>query len=256
VTHRPIYSQLLLLLLLPLSALHAQQVSTAAQPVQSITTAGQPAQLVIRQAGDHSIRITLKPLSFHEDEPFSPALADRSYPAPDLVLTQLSGPVSHRVGALMVQVSPDPLTVKVSTPEGTLIQQLIFRPDTTLSFLIGDAPLLGLGEGGHKPEPGVNWRLQPIEFDRRGRLQEMSPRWQSDAYGSRNPVPLMIGTEGCLFLLPAPGDRSICDSPIMAFSFHGSQRRQTRCNRTRRIRANRGPKAFHPQPRSFQDYMT
>jgi alpha-glucosidase/alpha-D-xyloside xylohydrolase len=192
------------LVLLPLSALYAQQVSTAAQPVQQITTAGQPARLVIRQAGNHSVRITLKPLSFREDEPFSPALTDSPYPAPDLVLTQLSGPVSHRVGTLMVQVSPDPLTVKVSTPEGTLIQQIIFHPDTTLSFRIGDAPLLGLGEGGHKPEPGINWRLQPIEFDRRGRLQEMSPRWQSDAYGSRNPVPLMIGTEGWALFIASP----------------------------------------------------
>jgi alpha-glucosidase/alpha-D-xyloside xylohydrolase len=94
--------------------------------------------------------------------------------------------------------------VKVSTPEGVLIQQLIFHPDTTVTFLIGDAPLLGLGEGGHKPEPGVNWRLQPIEFDRRGRLQEMSPRWQSDAYGSRNPVPLMIGTEGWALFIASP----------------------------------------------------
>ena len=185
---------LLLLGVTPASVLYAQP----------ITTAGHPARLIIRQAGDHSIRITLKPLSFHEDEPFSPALTDSPYPAPDLVLTQLSGPVSHRVGALMVQVSPDPLTVKVSTPEGMIIQQLIFYPDTTLSFLIGDAPLLGLGEGGHKPVPGVDWRLQPIEFDRRGRLQEMSPRWQSDAYGSRNPVPLMIGTEGWALFIAGP----------------------------------------------------
>ena len=195
VIHQPIYCWVLYSLLL---------LSASAVRSQPITTAGQPAELVIRQAGDHSIRITLKPLSFREDEPFSPALADRSYPAPDLVLTQLSGTVSHRVGTLIVQVSPDPLTVKVSTPEGMTIQQLIFFPDTTLSFRVGDAPLLGLGEGGHKPETGVNWRLQPIEFDRRGRLQEMSPRWQSDAYGSRNPVPLLIGTEGWALFIASP----------------------------------------------------
>jgi hypothetical protein len=31
---------------------------------------------------------------------------------------------------------------------------------------------------------------------RRGRLHQMQPRWQGDAYGSRNPVPLLVGTSG------------------------------------------------------------
>ena len=44
---------------------------------QQITVAGQPAQLDIRAAGEHSIRITLKPLSYKEDFPSTPALADR-----------------------------------------------------------------------------------------------------------------------------------------------------------------------------------
>jgi alpha-glucosidase/alpha-D-xyloside xylohydrolase len=36
-------------------------VSVAAQP---ITAAGQPAQLDIRAAGEHSLRVTLKPIGF------------------------------------------------------------------------------------------------------------------------------------------------------------------------------------------------
>ena len=71
VIHQPIYCWVLYSLLL---------LSASAVRSQPITTAGQPAELVIRQAGDHSIRITLKPLSFREDEPFSPALADRPSP--------------------------------------------------------------------------------------------------------------------------------------------------------------------------------
>ena len=55
--------------------------------------------------------------------------------------------------------------------------------------------LLGMGEGG--PQPGENWRTEhEIEFDRRGRFHEMRPRWQSNAYGSRNPVAFLIGTGG------------------------------------------------------------
>jgi len=43
-------------------------------PAQPITAAGQPAQLDIRAAGEHSIRVTLKPIGLTADFPFTPAL--------------------------------------------------------------------------------------------------------------------------------------------------------------------------------------
>ena len=49
---------------------------------QQITAAGQPAQLDIRVAGDESIRVTLKPVSFKDEFPNHPALAERKYPPP------------------------------------------------------------------------------------------------------------------------------------------------------------------------------
>ena len=169
-----------------------------------LITAGQPAQLAIRAAGEHSIRITLKPLSYPDDYPYTPALVKRTYPTPALVLTSLSGPVRKQVGTLDVEVSPDPLTVTVTTLDGKPIQRLVFRGDSVLSFALDGRPLLGLGEGGHKPQAGLDWRTQPIEFDRSGRFQEMQPRWQSDAYGSRNPVPLLIGTGGWGLFVASP----------------------------------------------------
>jgi alpha-glucosidase/alpha-D-xyloside xylohydrolase len=184
---------ILAIALLPATAL-------IAQPIQS---AGVPAQLLVREAGAHSIRITLKPLSDTAELPYSPALIPRSYPSPVLALKELSSPVRKTVGELIVTVSPSPLTVTVTTKEGTPVQQLVFG-DSTLSFALDDAPVLGLGEGGHKPERGVNWHTAPIEFDRRGRWQDMQPRWQSDAYGSRNPVPLMIGTKGWALFVATP----------------------------------------------------
>ena len=49
-------------------------------------------------------------------------------------------------------------------------------------------------------------KIKPIEFDRRGRFFEMQPRWQSDAYGTRNPVPMLTGTKGwALFVASALG---------------------------------------------------
>lgn len=175
-----------------------------AAPPYKLFTAGKPAQLAIRQAGEHSIRITLKPLSYTGDFPFTPALAERTYAEPAILLTELSGPVRKRVGNVNVEVRPDPLTVIVTTLEGAPIQEVIFDKDSTLSFALDGEPVLGLGEGGHKTPPGMDWRTQSIEFDRSGRFQEMQPRWQSDAYGSRNPVPLLIGTAGWALFVASP----------------------------------------------------
>jgi len=186
-------------LLIGLPAL-LQATLSIAQPIKS---AGVPAQLLVREAGAHSIRITLKPLSDTSALPYSPALVSRPYSNPALELKELSSPVRKPVGHLIVTVSPSPLTVTVTTKEGTPVQRLVFG-DSTLSFALDDAPVLGLGEGGHKPERGVNWRTAPIEFDRRGRWQDMQPRWQSDAYGSRNPVPLLIGTKGWALFVATP----------------------------------------------------
>lgn len=171
---------------------------------QQIMTAQQPARLDIREAGANSIRITLKPLSFSEEFPFTPALAERKYSSATISLKELRATVKKRVGNLNVEVRPSPLTVVVTNMAGDILQQLTFREDGKLSFLLDDQPVLGMGEGGPKPERGVNWRTLPIEFDRRGRFHNMQPRWQSDAYGSRNPAAVLIGTRGWGLFVATP----------------------------------------------------
>ena len=158
-----------------------------------LVTAGRPAELGIRAVGEGALRITLKPLDFQPELPANPALLDQAHP-PVLRLQELSEAKEISAGGLKVQVKPDPLTVRVSAPDGTLIQELAFQADGSISFPLDDQPVLGLGEGG--PMPGKNWRTDPVQFDRRGRLDTMEPRWQSDAYGSRNPVALLAGTRG------------------------------------------------------------
>ena len=76
-----------------------------------ITTAGQPAQLDIRAAGEHSIRITLKPIAFKGEFPFSPALAERKYADPAISLRNIEEPVKKQVGSLNVEVRPSPLRI-------------------------------------------------------------------------------------------------------------------------------------------------
>jgi alpha-glucosidase/alpha-D-xyloside xylohydrolase len=171
---------------------------------QLLTAAGKPAQLSVRKAGEHSIRITFKPVEYAGDFPFTPALAPHRYPAPALQLTALKHAVTKQVGRLRVTVKPNPLTVMVMDVHNRLVQQLVFSSDNTLLFNLHGQPVLGLGEGGPKPPKDAGWRNLPVEFDRSGRFYQMQPRWQSDAYGSRNPVPLLLGTDGWALFVASP----------------------------------------------------
>ncbi len=158
-----------------------------------LVTAGKPAELSIRVVGEGALRVTLKPLEFKPELPGNPALLDRM-DAPLLRLQKIGEAKEIVAGGLKVWVKPDPLTVRVSSADGVLIQELAFQNDGSISFPLDDQPVLGLGEGG--PMPGKDWRNAPVQFDRSGHLDSMEPRWQSDAYGSRNPVALLAGTRG------------------------------------------------------------
>ncbi len=177
--------------------------STVAGQGRQITAAGQPAQLDIRPAGDVSLRITLKPVSYRAEFPATPAVADRRYAAPALSLREITKPVQRTIGALQVDVRPNPLTVTVRNA-GRLVQEVTFEADGTLSFKLDEHPVLGMGEGGPRPEQGTPWRQQPVQFDRRGKLDTMEPRWQSDMYGSRNPVAMLLGTRGWGLFVATP----------------------------------------------------
>jgi alpha-glucosidase (family GH31 glycosyl hydrolase) len=171
---------------------------------QQITVAGQPAQLDIRTAGESSIRITLKPLSFNNDFVFTPALAERNYPSPFIGLRSINSPVKKTAGNFVVEVKINPLTITISNKQRKLIQHLVIDEDGKMSFQLGDEPVLGMGEGGSKPAAGINWRQLPVEYDRRGRYDKMQPRWQAGAYGSRNPVAMLIqpGTWAMFIVTP------------------------------------------------------
>jgi alpha-glucosidase/alpha-D-xyloside xylohydrolase len=171
---------------------------------QLIKAAGEPAQLDIRVAGENSIRVTLKPIIYKDNFPFNPGVADRNYPSPVISLRKGSKLVKKQVGKMFVEVRFSPLTVFITNDKGERVQEIIFEQDGNMSFKLNDQPVLGMGEGGPKPEAGVKWRNLPIEFDRRGRFHKMQPRWQSDAYGSRNPAAVLIGTEGWGIFVATP----------------------------------------------------
>ena len=171
---------------------------------QPITSAGQPSQLDIRSSGENSLRITLKPLTFTGEFPAHPAIVDKAYPAPAVSVRELKESIRRRIGRFSVEITPKPLRVAVKSAGGSLVQELVFEEDGTLSFALDEHPVLGMGEGGPRPEKDRPWREQPVQFDRRGALDTMEPRWQSDMYGSRNPVAMLLGTGGWGLFVAAP----------------------------------------------------
>ena len=187
----------------PVLVLWLHLATVVSVPAGPITAAGQPAQLDIRAAGEHSIRVTLKPIGFAGDFPFTPAVTERSYPAPAVSLRDITAPATAKVGTLRVDVRPNPLTVVVTNAAGQPVQTLVFEPDGNLSFGL-DGPVLGMGEGGPLPAPGSPWRSHAVQFDRRGQLDLMEPRWQADMYGSRNPAAMLLGTGGWGLFVATP----------------------------------------------------
>jgi alpha-glucosidase/alpha-D-xyloside xylohydrolase len=174
----------------------------AAARAADIRVALRAARLEIRSAGEHAVRVTLQPRDARQDFPYTPALVERPFPEPALRLHEMTEPVHAAVGTLQVDVSGDPLAVTVAAADGRVLQTLTFNADGTLAFATDDQPILGLGEGG--PLPRGNWREADVQFDRRGAVDEMRPRWQGDAYGSRNPVALLAGTSGWALFIATP----------------------------------------------------
>ncbi|MGE5731757.1 MAG: TIM-barrel domain-containing protein, partial [Gemmatimonas sp.] len=179
-------------------------VGTRLAAAQGITSGGAPAQLDVRPAGGASIRVTLRPLGTPDSLLSSPAVADRHYAPPAISIRTLGTRLRQRVGRFGVEVRPNPLTVVVTNDRGARVQTLVFENDGTVTFALDDQPVLGMGEGGPRPERGAPWREQAVQFDRRGSFDGMEPRWQSDAYGSRNPVAMLVGTAGWGLFVPTP----------------------------------------------------
>ena len=145
--------------------------------------------------------MTLKPVGMAL--PPSPSLLNLEIKNPAISLRTIEKPVKARVGALDVEITPSPLTVLVKSATGREIQKLVFDDKTgKVSFNVGDAPVLGLGEGGQQPGKGSG--PMGVQFDRRGKLDVMRPGWGSGTLGSRNPVAVLVGTDGWGLFVASP----------------------------------------------------
>jgi alpha-glucosidase/alpha-D-xyloside xylohydrolase len=184
-----------------LSALLGAVIAAPGAWAENITRGGKPAELTVTSGGAHSVRVTLKPVGMVL--PPSPSLINLEIKKPTISLRAIERPVKARVGALEVEITPSPLTVLVKSTTGREIQKMVFDDKTgKVSFNVGDAPVLGMGEGGQQAGKGSG--PSGVQFDRRGKLDVMRPGWGSGTLGSRNPVAVLVGTVGWGLFVVSP----------------------------------------------------
>lgn len=161
---------------------------------QSINIDNSEQVLEIGSVSDNALRIVLRPVGSDYIKP--PFIEPNLYERPTLRIHRIDNVIQKIFGDLSVEIRPNPLRIDITNTQGQFIQEISFLENGEMAFVLDSLPVLGMGEGGPKPDQEIDWRQLDVEYDRKGRLHHMKPRWQSDAYGSRNPVPLLIGTRG------------------------------------------------------------
>ncbi len=163
----------------------------------SLHIAGRPVELSLTSISPQTLRLSIvaiengKPVPI----PLDGSLVQQTWPQPLARLTTLSAEQSLRCGTLRVRLSAKPLTLRVEADDGRLVQQLRLDEESgELSFLTGDKPLLGFGEGGP-------------QFDRRGAVysnRNGQGGYQLRTHGARVPVQWLIGTGGWAMFIHRP----------------------------------------------------
>lgn len=145
----------------------------------------------------HTLRFTILPIKngVLASVPQDGSLVQTKWNVPIASFREISATRSVQCGELNVKVASDPLTFTIADSKQTLIQRLtIDRSTGSLSFLTGDVPLLGLGEGGP-------------QFDRRGSADSMRSGqggYKLATHGGRVPIPWLIGTAGWAMFVHQP----------------------------------------------------
>jgi alpha-glucosidase (family GH31 glycosyl hydrolase) len=151
----------------------------------------------------HTLRITLAPKDEAQGASkldAGPVLSRRTWPEPVLKATDLPKDQTLFLKNQIVTIKPTPLTIDVASLAGKVVQRLSFDEKAPgISFRLGAGPVLGLGGGG-------------AQFDRRGTFDAMNNGHRAGEYqifGSRVPIPFLIGTEGWGLFLHRPFRASV-----------------------------------------------
>ena len=168
--------------------------STEAGASEDAGTLAHPVEIQVTSLSAHTFRLSLIPLSNGSvgSIPFDGSLVQQSWGDP---VAKLRAEPGHAiaVGTFRLKISFHPLTIAIANQHIT--QRLSWDDQTgVLSFLSGDSPLFGLGEGG-------------AQFDRRGSVDLMKSGqggYKLETHGGRVPIPWIIGTSGWAMFFHQP----------------------------------------------------
>lgn len=172
-----------------------------------IVIAGRPVEIAIWSLSAATVRISVRPLQDDRAEaiPVTGALAEAE-PGDQRARNRAASALSRvRAGDLVVHYTAGPPTLHIEKRDSVVVQRLTLDAAAPgMSFLLGDGPLLGLGEGGP-------------QFDRKGARDEMrngQGGYRLATHGTRAPVQWLVGTDGWALFV---------HQPYGAFDFTGTQ---------------------------------
>jgi alpha-glucosidase (family GH31 glycosyl hydrolase) len=180
--------------------------------LRGLTAISAAALVPLKQAiaidGGHAVEIQITPVSSHTlrlSLLSANGAASKTIPSNGSLVKESWGTPVHpssqdasrelSVGNFRLNISQNPLNITVADEHGDQIQQFEWNADAgVLTFLTGDTPLLGLGEGGP-------------QFDRRGSTESMRSgqgAYKLATHGGRVPIPWIMSTSGWAIFFHQP----------------------------------------------------
>jgi alpha-glucosidase (family GH31 glycosyl hydrolase) len=153
-------------------------------------------EIRITEISPHTVRLSILPVRGESVAaiPSNGSLVQESW-GPPIAKLRPDSARTVAAGNLRLQVAFHPITITVRNDGGDVVQKLEWDENKgSLSFLIGDSPLFGLGEGGP-------------QFDRRGcidRMQSGQGGYKLATHGGRVPIPWIIGAAGWAMFFHQP----------------------------------------------------
>jgi alpha-glucosidase (family GH31 glycosyl hydrolase) len=184
-------------------------IPPAGMGVQASQSTASKIEVKITALSAHTLRLSVLPI---EDGPGAPIPSDGSLAqdswGPPTAKVRMASAEPLTIGNHKVSLSFNPLSILIANLRGETLQRLDWERDTgAVSFLNGEAPLYGLGEGGP-------------QFDRRGSSDAMRSgqgAYKLATHGGRVPIPWVIGASGWALFFHQPYGRFDFTGPQSKF---------------------------------------
>ena len=164
-------------------------------PIRGLGQNRTKTEIRITTISPQTFRLTVLPLEAAKPVSYDGSLVRTDWGAPTRILREIPEARTIKSGEFNLSIEPNPLTLTIADSSGKSVQRLTLDEQSgALSFVTGNSPLLGLGEGGP-------------QFDRRGSTDPMRSGqggYQLGTHGGRVPIPWIISTSGWAIFFHQP----------------------------------------------------